>query len=1010
MKEKTVCLNEDGEIVYGCYGGGRTVVIPEGIKKIHHYAFRGKWRINKVVLPKSLLEIGTRAFQSTHIETLRIPANVSSLGLTPFINCFKLVSFFVEEGNSTYKSIDGVLYSKDMKKLIAYPIGKKDEIFIFPSEVESISPRAFYHSPNLRTVVLPNNMRTLSASAFYGCDSLERVENTGGVLFIKSKAFAYCPSLKKVCFREDVSMDNDVFDGCGTISFESLKRKEMKSEEITLSVQYARKKTMNGPDFLSVSKKILRNEILTTTVTHCYAVVYDGSNFEKYKTTISFSEREEFENLDEHGVVRKGTFVKGGDILIGRFRPLSFLEMTPGQKNLTAIFGDKAYPPIVKSIPFRAPDGVEGVVDNVLKNLKEKEVRIFVTQRFPLSLGDVLEDGNGHKGVVNTFEETGPNVDIVADFPFDGTKVKKIKSARQSMETRADGIYNENHYPAVLCEAGINPFLIYNVKEKPQVLSFGDIQKIVNCGYIEVLKNLVLFQSGEKGNRAVLNSILALGESTDILEIPCLRISQLFNFLRALCIEPKFYDEKGHAIHFSCADKNLSLKDAYGGKLCFRLKYLTEDEIENISTGEVKNANDFFDEAIFGPTKDYECRCGKYRRRRFEGKICEKCHVEVTKSDVRYDRIGYIDLGASIKHPIFSEFKIKKIPILSKMFRPYRIIGRNMVPVGRINKSCYKILAQKQRMDWYREREIPLEAERETLEGAVCEYVSTCMKSLGSFLKAEIDDISLDYSARCMINVDDSLSDRACELPMTAALALFKPFLTEELLNTHFAKNKEDAERMIRSVMNGKETGKKEAIIAHLKTVIGQKKILLFGERKEGRVLACVPNVREGYVVSVNSHNWIALGLHAGDSIKIVHPITDSAQAVLGESFLEQTEGKCSDFMEELLLAAYEGADMSEILRLAVEEGRQCNFRSWMSRYFFCVPEENVYKNYRILQNDIDSASEPSCILEMLKDFELNEGADSLGDDGEDDFVDDDYEYEFWDDEDGFESDEDDNL
>ncbi len=57
-----------------------------------------------------------------------------------------------------------------------------------------------------------------------------------------------------------------------------------------------------------------------------------------------------------------------------------------------------------------------------------------------------------------------------------------------------------------------------------------------------------------------------------------------------------------------------------------------------------------FCERIFGPTKDWECNCGKYKRIRFKGKVCEKCGVEVTRSKVRRERMGHIELAAPVSH------------------------------------------------------------------------------------------------------------------------------------------------------------------------------------------------------------------------------------------------------------------------------------------------------------------------------------------------------------------------
>ena len=57
-----------------------------------------------------------------------------------------------------------------------------------------------------------------------------------------------------------------------------------------------------------------------------------------------------------------------------------------------------------------------------------------------------------------------------------------------------------------------------------------------------------------------------------------------------------------------------------------------------------------FCERIFGPTKDWECYCGKYKRVRYKGIVCERCQVEVTRSKVRRERMGHIQLAAPVTH------------------------------------------------------------------------------------------------------------------------------------------------------------------------------------------------------------------------------------------------------------------------------------------------------------------------------------------------------------------------
>jgi DNA-directed RNA polymerase subunit beta' len=93
-----------------------------------------------------------------------------------------------------------------------------------------------------------------------------------------------------------------------------------------------------------------------------------------------------------------------------------------------------------------------------------------------------------------------------------------------------------------------------------------------------------------------------------------------------------------------------------------RIGLATADDIRTWSRGEVKKPetinyrtlrpekDGLFCEKIFGPTKDWECYCGKYKRVRFRGIVCERCGVEVTRSKVRRERMGHVELAAPVVH------------------------------------------------------------------------------------------------------------------------------------------------------------------------------------------------------------------------------------------------------------------------------------------------------------------------------------------------------------------------
>ena len=101
-----------------------------------------------------------------------------------------------------------------------------------------------------------------------------------------------------------------------------------------------------------------------------------------------------------------------------------------------------------------------------------------------------------------------------------------------------------------------------------------------------------------------------------------------------------------------------------------RISIASPDKIRSWSHGEVKKPetinyrtfkperDGLFCAKIFGPTKDYECNCGKYKRMRHRGVVCEKCGVEVIQSKVRRERMGHIDLATPVAHIWF----LKSLP------------------------------------------------------------------------------------------------------------------------------------------------------------------------------------------------------------------------------------------------------------------------------------------------------------------------------------------------------------
>ena len=93
-----------------------------------------------------------------------------------------------------------------------------------------------------------------------------------------------------------------------------------------------------------------------------------------------------------------------------------------------------------------------------------------------------------------------------------------------------------------------------------------------------------------------------------------------------------------------------------------RIGIASPDEIRTWSYGEVKKPetinyrtfkperDGLFCEKIFGPVKDWECHCGRYKKVKFKGIVCDRCGVEVTRSKVRRERMAHIELAAPVCH------------------------------------------------------------------------------------------------------------------------------------------------------------------------------------------------------------------------------------------------------------------------------------------------------------------------------------------------------------------------
>lgn len=127
-------------------------------------------------------------YKSIEMTSLSIPASVKTIGRHAIDHCFKLASVDVANDNPNFKTVDGVVFSKDGKTLVLCPPGKTGE-YVIPKEVSAIAPAAFSSCKKLTSIVLPEGLEEIPAEAFQGCWGLEKVNLPQGLKKIGRRAF-----------------------------------------------------------------------------------------------------------------------------------------------------------------------------------------------------------------------------------------------------------------------------------------------------------------------------------------------------------------------------------------------------------------------------------------------------------------------------------------------------------------------------------------------------------------------------------------------------------------------------------------------------------------------------------------------------------------------------------------------------------------------------------------------------------------------------------------------------
>ena len=198
------------------------ITFPSTLNQIGFYCFDFNKRMKEIVIPESnryLRSVNGVMYTKNMTEliyypmakeesTIVIPATIKKIRDEALSYTFNIKEIIVEEGNKYYKSVDGVLFSKDMKTIIQYPLGNERSKFIIPFGVTTINDNCFFSS-KLETVIFEGHVDLIGHNAFYNNTNLKQVKyyDVKKPKLCGMNAFYKCDNFEKITVAKKYDLD-----------------------------------------------------------------------------------------------------------------------------------------------------------------------------------------------------------------------------------------------------------------------------------------------------------------------------------------------------------------------------------------------------------------------------------------------------------------------------------------------------------------------------------------------------------------------------------------------------------------------------------------------------------------------------------------------------------------------------------------------------------------------------------------------------------------------------------
>ncbi len=230
-------ITEIGKLNFYDFTKVTSVSLPSTLSRIGVAALAGLGKVTQITIPEGVTKMEDYSLERMGISVLHIPASVEEYSTLSVCLCSSLEEYTVEEGNTVLSAENGILYSKDKKKIVAYPIGKTDTSFVIPQGVEVLGSSSFsgakylqqvtiastvtkledwvFSMSGLTSAVVPSTVTEVGNGPFDGCPDLRTLEYNPNTKTAPYRLCYICPSLEKVVLGDSIeAIANQAFYQC----------------------------------------------------------------------------------------------------------------------------------------------------------------------------------------------------------------------------------------------------------------------------------------------------------------------------------------------------------------------------------------------------------------------------------------------------------------------------------------------------------------------------------------------------------------------------------------------------------------------------------------------------------------------------------------------------------------------------------------------------------------------------------------------------------------------------